>query len=741
MVGGQNAEARLGGQLRQWLQCPGLRRLGWIWVVALLMLLSGLGWMQAAWAAALPDQQPLTMELLQQRLKKPVTLEDGAAIDLRRVIIDLRPENAAFRDQFYRLVQGTLQRSPTPLGLDLSSSLIQGKLDIAQLGLQAPLYSEERPDLLTADELKQLKRDRRRITQLSQLSRSLLTQEPPPVLKLTVLRGPLLLAQAQIEGVADFSNTFFLGKVDTAGADFTQEADWADARFSQPASFADARFRQEARFRSVIFFERATFGRARFQGGATFQSSEFQAAANFNRATFQQVANFSRVRWQSNADFAQTHWEAAAIFNQSQFAQSLFLSDAVFEQAATFREVQFGQPVNLRGAVIQAQTDFGDASFAPGAYLNVAGLQFNPDRAKILGSPGQIGRAISVPTLQGNETILRNLVRNFRSIEQIADANQIGYLTQRLRSHQIERSLWGLNLNTASQSQLQQVGFSAKQAEAIALARAQHPFRNLGDLLKLDSIDLATYVKVRDRVVASEPRSIFGWLGTALNWVGLALLLTLTRYGTSSGLTFGVGLIAVAYFALVFWLVDRVRRLHPQPILPTPSETGWMLSSTGLLATVGLSIVFRLAESPWLTLACLGMVILPVPATLLFLLYRGGRFHPKMDVSYFVEEGTLRQLRILIGRLPTIPRYPMFRERYAPLLWDRRWNWLNYLDLSANNLLRFGFNDIRLRDEHLPGLITTLVWYQWAFGLMYTGLLLWTLSRTIPGLNLLIYFK
>jgi len=145
MIGGQNAEARLGGQLRQWLQCSGLRRLGWIWVVALLMLLSGLGWMQAAWAAALPDQQPLTMELLQQRLKKPVTLEDGAAIDLRRVITDLRPENAAFRDQFYRLVQGTLQRSPTPLGLDLSSSLIQGKLDIAQLGLQAPLYSEEDP--------------------------------------------------------------------------------------------------------------------------------------------------------------------------------------------------------------------------------------------------------------------------------------------------------------------------------------------------------------------------------------------------------------------------------------------------------------------------------------------------------------------------------------------------------------------------------------------------------------------
>jgi hypothetical protein len=112
-----------------------------------------------------------------------------------------------------------------------------------------------------------------------------------------------------------------------------------------------------------------------------------------------------------------------------------------------------------------------------------------------------------------------------------------------------------------------------------------------------------------------------------------------------------------------------------------------------------------------------------------------------MDVSYFMEEGTLRQLRILVGRLPIIPRYQMFRERYVPILWDRRWTWLNYFDFSFNNLLRFGFNDIRLRDEYVPGLITALVWYQWAIGILYLGLLFWTLSRTIPGLNLLIYFK
>jgi hypothetical protein len=54
--------------------------------------------------------------------------------------------------------------------------------------------------------------------------------------------------------------------------------------------------------------------------------------------------------------------------------------------------------------------------------------------------------------------------------------------------------------------------------------------------------------------------------------------------------------------------------------------------------------------------------------------------------------------------------------------------------------LKFGFNDIRLRDQHMPGLVSSLVWYQWGLGLLYVGLLLWTISRTIPGLNLFIYF-
>ncbi|MEQ8541788.1 MAG: hypothetical protein RIB93_30550 [Coleofasciculus sp. D1-CHI-01] len=221
----------------------------------------------------------------------------------------------------------------------------------------------------------------------------------------------------------------------------------------------------------------------------------------------------------------------------------------------------------------------------------------------------------------------------------------------------------------------------------------------------------------------------------------MSLLLLLSADGTSFGLVFGVGMIAIAYFGLLFWLLDRWRRRYPKPILPTSLETMYMVGS-GAAATVGGAIaIFQTSEQPWLTLLCLAGLLFPIPLLLVWQLYRQGRYHDMLNVTYFVEDGGMRQLRLLIGRLPVMPRFGFFRDRYMPILWDRRWNWLNYYDFSFNNLLKFGFNDIRLREEHVPGIISTLAWYQWGLGLAYIALLLWTLSRTIPGLNLLIYLK
>ncbi|PSO61037.1 MAG: hypothetical protein BRC36_12665 [Cyanobacteria bacterium QH_2_48_84] len=85
-------------------------------------------------------------------------------------------------------------------------------------------------------------------------------------------------------------------------------------------------------------------------------------------------------------------------------------------------------------------------------------------------------------------------------------------------------------------------------------------------------------------------------------WLGLSLLLLLSDYGTNFSLVLSVGIVALAYFGLLFWFVDRVRRRVPQPILPTTYETSWVLSSFAVLTLVGMTALFQSAERPGLTL-------------------------------------------------------------------------------------------------------------------------------------------
>ena len=579
---------------------------------------------QPAWAAIQPERTVLTLELLQEQLRSPTKQEGIPTVNLRQMTIDLRPENAEFRNSFYQLLGTQLQRAGSnPLGLDLSNSLIEGDLSGSNLGLRTPLYGQSLAPIFTPTELEQLQLDWHRLTQLKSMSRSLVNPIPATPLQITVFRGPVKLVQTRFTGAVNFTNTFFLQPVQVQGAVFTQDTDWNETRFSREASFGGAIFRRTASFRGSIFFGKAEFNQVQFQASAIFTDSTFEDIASFVQASFKQVANFSRAQWLGNADFSQVRYSDSVLFTKNRFNQSFFLTEAIFEQAVAFREAQFNQSVDLLGASIQGLADFSDVGFAKGAALNVSGLTFDSERTKILGNPGQISQVMQVPTLQGNENVLRNLVQNFRQMQQIGDANQLEYITQRLRLNDLRRRLLGTNINTASLERLMRVGFSADQATAmpaavreatIALQRQQQPFRRLNELMTLEQIEPATYLQVRDRLVAGEALSPSEYLFLGLYWLGLSLLLLLSRYGTSFWLVFGVGIVVFAHFGMLFWLVDRWRRVRPQKIVPTSEETVWVLSSFTLLALFGLTAIFRTAQQPWLTLLSLAVVVLPIPA-------------------------------------------------------------------------------------------------------------------------------
>ncbi|MBE9158029.1 pentapeptide repeat-containing protein [Nodosilinea sp. LEGE 06152] len=713
----------------------------WIAWFGLVFVVTGfaLGIAIATPALAADSHPPLTLDGLRQRLAAPVQREGRAAIDLRYYTIDLRPDSP-LTDSFYRLLSNSLQRPATAPALDLSYAIVQGDLDLQRLGQREPLYGETLSPLLSEAGQAQLKRDRQRLLQLSRLSQSLLIQGQGSSQQIYLFKAPLVAVQTRVEGQVLGGDTFFLGRVLASGAVFEQGLSLPGARFNQPVNLSGADFRQRVQAKGSLFFDAARFDQSQFRAGANFQGAEFKADVNFSRAVLAGDLNFSRVQWQGVADFARTVWLGSAFFVRSYFAKALFFTEARFDAPLVLRQARFGEPINLRNAMLGSEVDFGDALFPPSAYLNVAGLEFSLEQTQILGTPGKIGRVFSVPQLAGNETLLRNLERNFRRLEQISDANYIAYTAERLRLKAWQQRLLGTNINTASVPALVRAGFTETQAAAVVEQRQTQTFIGTEGVLSVAGVDLAAYLKVRDRIFARDAYPITQRLALGLRWLWLGGLVVLSRYGTSFGLTFGLGLVAIPTFALMFWLVDRYRRRRAPPILPPLVEGLWLVGGCSLLLGLGLNALLRAADYPLLTLGFLFVLLVPVPAVLIGLVIKRGRYHDLMDESYFVEDGSMRQLRLLIARLPVIPKFPFFRDRYTYLLLDRRWNWLNYLDFSLNNWLKFGFNDIRLRDEHVPGLVTALVWYQWGLGLLYTALLLWTLSRTIPGLNLLIYF-
>jgi hypothetical protein len=622
---------------------------------------------------AVVDRVPLTVTLLQERLSAPVLKEGMTTIDLANLVIDIRDENKELQEQFYQQIQGQINRAKQPLGLDFSNSLIQGNFIASRLGLPTPLTKVALATLLSPTE-----------EQLLQQDENFLFDSDEPVFNVTVFRGPVKLQGTVFMGEVDFSKTFFLQIVEAMAAKFSRESNWLESRFARVAKFTKATFMGDVNFSQSQFLNKAIFRSAHFKSITNFHGSHFTAEAYFDQTKYDKTADFTRTFWEKEANFSQSQWRDRPLFSKSRFLSLLTFRNATFEKSGAFRSSYFNGVVSFQDVKLLDQVDFSNSTFTKNSYLSVSGLAFDSDKAKILGDRGVIGQAIYLPNLAGNETVLRNLVRNFRSLEQIADANQIEYKTEKLRLQQLKQ--------------------------------------------KLNNISVIRLINLT-------------WVADFLHTSFLALLLLLSQDGTNFSLVFGTGIIIFAYFGCLFWLIDRVRRLTPKPVIPNGYEIFCMVTSYIILTLSGVFNILQSASRPLLTLTAIALILVPLPLILIIELYRRGRYHDLMDSSYFLQDGSMRQLRLLITRLPVVPEFPLFRDRYTPIPWQKRWNWLNYYDLSLNNLLKLGFNDWRVRDRELPAIISFLVWYQWGIGIFYITLLLWTLSRTIPGLNLLIYLK
>lgn len=614
----------------------------------------------------------LTPEILEKQVNNLVQQAGRDTIDLSNYIIDISNPDSEFSQKFYQEIRNTINSATNPISLDLSNSIIQGDLQLKQLSILSLLGAGTLPSIFTP--LEQSK-----INQYYPLVNDAIQEIP----RTNILRCEFKFDSTIFTGELNAANSLFLQQLTATSARFQGLVKLEWTIFGREVNFSQAIFNQNINLSRSHFFAPTNFKQVDFQGLTDFSNSQFEALIEFNKAIFYQLADFTHSIFIQPVNFSKTIYRDRLTFAKSKFLDTLILINTTFEKNVTFRDIYANSIINLEDAHLLNRIDFSNAFFTPTVNLNVSGLAFDSVEAKIIGEASVIGKFIRVNRLEGNETVLRNLIRNFRSLEQIADANYIEYQREQLRAKQLS-----------------------------------------------------------DRLTKISWQKIFSWDWISLipQWISLNLLLLLGDYGTNINLLFSIGMIAIAFFGFLFWIIDRYRPDISQPIVPNNYEIMVMVGSYLSLTFLSMLNIFIATNRPWLTLFCIVLICLPIPLLLTSLIYLQGRYHKLLDTTYFVEDGSMREFRLLLGRLPIMPRFPFYRDRYQPILWQKRWNWLNYYDFSANNIFKLGFNDIRLRDRHLPGLVATLVWYQWSIGVVYIILLLWTLSRTIPGLNLLIYF-
>jgi hypothetical protein len=614
----------------------------------------------------------LTPEILQAKTKNLTQQEARETIDLSNLMIDFTNANSKFSQYFYQELNNLISRSSTPLNLDFSNSIIQGDFQLNQLGIASSVGEGALSSLFTTLE-------QEKINQFYPLKIN--TREDIP--RVNIFRGSLYFKNTVFTGNIEASNSLYLQSIAAEEANFKGIVDFSQSIFTKEFDFSNAVFNQNLNFYKSHFFAKVKFNLAKFKGITDFNKNQFEALTEFKQTLFTQLADFTRCTFVDTVDFSRAGFSDRLIFTKSKFLHPLLFINSNLENTVSFRDIYLNSLINLQDTHLLNRLDFSNAFFTPQASINVSGLAFDATESQIIGQPGIIGKYLRINRLQGNETVFRNLIRNFRSLEQIADANHLEYQEKQL------------------------------QAKAIG-----------------------------DRLTIKSWRTIFtgNWVSLILPWLSLNLLLLLGDYGTNITLIFSIGITTIALFSFLFWLIDRYRPHISQPVIPRRDEIIMMLLSYSGANLFSLVNIFVTTDRPWLTLAAIAIVLLPIPLVITILIYHRGRYHKLLDSSYFVENGELRQFRLLIGRLPIMPRFVFFRDRFLPILWETRWNWLNYYDFSLNNIFKLGFNDLRVRDRHLPGLISALVWYQWCLGVLYIVLLLWTLSRTIPGLNLLIYF-
>ncbi|NYT01666.1 MAG: hypothetical protein GKC10_02770 [Methanosarcinales archaeon] len=355
----------------------------------------------------------------------------------------------ALSDQPQRVVPAgeILERIERGLAVNYSDVIVEGDLDLSELSLHTENVERSVYDI-----------------KFFELPETVKAVESPIRIADSVIRGEVDFQDAVFKRSIDLDGTEFQGDVHFEYSQFRKYAYFSAARFKGDAYFWDAQFNADAYFTNVAFNGYASFFRTRFNQPAYFSNARFSQDAYFGYARFEKNAYFGSSRFSGCSDFREASFAANSYFTSSRFSQSAYFWNAIFKGPTFFWKACFDGYADFGGAQFTEAVDFGQGKFrGPAEFKQVLmEKEASFDKAAFeqdLNLENSKIYSIRFNAILGNNTTLNlkdsdinrmlvsweaidehlvyhgssylMLIRNFRGLEQYADADDCYYRYKR----------------------------------------------------------------------------------------------------------------------------------------------------------------------------------------------------------------------------------------------------------------------------------------------------------------------
>lgn len=215
------------------------------------------------------------------------------------------------------------------------------------------------------------------------------------IAKQAVIRQPILMDEATVQGRIDFSDTELGEDVSIRQATFAGEVLFENTDFEDDCVFANSIFHERANFDQVQFAGVADFYATQFDSGSSFVDSDWKGTCRFQRACFEDTSSFRSSRFHSRADFRAVEFIGTNRFSRSRFEDEVLFIHCEFSGGALFKKTSF-----VGTAYYQSSSFYSEASFTETTFNGKVKFHFADFHGEAVFSYSHFGDAAYFKTVE-----------------------------------------------------------------------------------------------------------------------------------------------------------------------------------------------------------------------------------------------------------------------------------------------------------------------------------------------------